>query len=139
MEIIAENPRILIDAAHNAASIRALIHAIGQNIPYDSMVVIFGCNMDKDITGMLRQLQFGADKVIFTRSSSAKAVSPEVLGDMYAEISGKMYQTATSLGQALQLAYSAVGREDLITITGSIYLIGQAKSRFQAEAELMGI
>ncbi len=131
MEMICDDPRIMIDAAHNAASIRALIHAIGQNIPYDSMVVIFGCNNDKDVEGMLRELQYGADKVIFTRSNSAKAMSPQDLADMYTEICGKMYQTALSLGQALQLAKSAVSREDLICITGSFYLIGQAKMRFQ--------
>ncbi|MFC1780945.1 bifunctional folylpolyglutamate synthase/dihydrofolate synthase [Planctomycetota bacterium] len=130
MEMICRDPRIMIDAAHNAASIRALIHAIGQNIPYDSMVVIFGCNSDKDVQGMLRELQYGADKVIFTRSNSAKAVSPGYLAEMYAEICGKMCQSAPSLGQALQLANSAVGREDLICITGSFYLIGQAKMRF---------
>jgi dihydrofolate synthase/folylpolyglutamate synthase len=131
MEMIWHDPRIMIDAAHNAASIKALIHAIGQNIPYDSMVVIFGCNSDKDVRGMLERLQYGADKVIFTRSNSAKAVSPEVLADMYTEICNKMCQTAASLGQALQLAKSAVSKEDLICITGSFYLIGQAKMRFQ--------
>ena len=131
MEMIYNDPRIMIDAAHNAASIRALIHAIGQNIPYDSMVVIFGCNSDKDVNGMLRELQYGADKVIFTRSNSAKAVSPIDLSDMYTEMCGKMCQYAPSLGQALQLANSAVTKEDLICITGSFYLIGQAKIRFQ--------
>jgi dihydrofolate synthase/folylpolyglutamate synthase len=131
MEMISNDPRIMIDAAHNAASIRALIHAIGQNIPYDSMVVIFGCNNDKDIMGMLQELQYGADKVIFTRSNSAKAVSPEDLAEMYTELCGKMCQSAPSLGPALQLAKSAVSREDLICITGSFYLIGQAKMRFQ--------
>lgn len=131
MEMICDDPRIMIDGAHNAASIRALIHAIGQNIPYDSMVVIFGCNTDKDIVGMLNELQYGADKVIFTRSSSPKAVPPQELADLYTEICGKMYQTSSSLGEALQLARSAVGREDLICITGSFYLIGQAKMRFQ--------
>ncbi|MHC4517168.1 MAG: bifunctional folylpolyglutamate synthase/dihydrofolate synthase [Planctomycetota bacterium] len=136
MELICDDPRIMIDGAHNAASIRALIHAIGQNIPYDSMVVIFGCNSDKDIVGMLTQLQYGADKVIFTRSSSAKAASPQDLADMYTEICGKMYQTSSSLGEALQLARSAVGREDLICITGSFYLIGQAKMRFQQNVAL---
>lgn len=129
MEMICHDPRIMIDAAHNAASIRALIHAIGQNTPYDSMVVIFGCNQDKDIEGMLEQLQYGADKAIFTRSNSPRAMSPIELGDMFAKISGKMYQTASSLGEALQLAKSAVGKEDLICITGSFYLIGQAKTR----------
>jgi dihydrofolate synthase/folylpolyglutamate synthase len=131
MEMICEDPRIIIDAAHNAASIKALMYAIGQNIPYDSMVVIFGCNVDKDITGMLEQLRYGADKVIFTRSNSPKAASPQELTDIYTEICGKMCQAAPSLGQALQLAQSAIGREDLICITGSFYLIGQAKARFQ--------
>ena len=131
MEMICHDPRVMIDGAHNAASIRALIHAIGQNIPYDSMVVIFGCNSDKDVTGMLTELQYGADKVIFTRSNSNKAVSALELADMYTEICGKMYQTASSLGEALQLARCAVGKEDLICITGSFYLIGQAKMRLQ--------
>ncbi|OHB56417.1 MAG: hypothetical protein A2173_06025 [Planctomycetes bacterium RBG_13_44_8b] len=134
MEMISEDPRIMIDAAHNAASIRALIQAIGQNIPYDSMVVIFGCNNDKDIEGMLQELQYGADKVIFTRSNSVKAMSPEILADMYSEICGKMCQTAFSLGEALKIAGSAISREDLICITGSFYLIGQAKMRFQPTA-----
>jgi len=132
MEMICEDPRILIDGAHNAASIRALMHAIGQSIPYDSMIVIFGCNEDKDAAGMLQELQFGADKVIFTRSNSLKAMSPDELAEKYIAISGKMCQTASSLGEALRLAKNAVGKEDLVCITGSFYLIGQAKVRFQA-------
>ncbi len=108
-----------------------MIHAIGQNIPYDSMVIIFGCNSDKDVPGMLEQLQYGADKVIFTRSSSLKAVSPRDLADMYTEICNKMCQTSSSLGEALKIANIAVSREDLICITGSFYLIGQAKTRLQ--------
>jgi dihydrofolate synthase/folylpolyglutamate synthase len=127
MEIVNADPRILIDGAHNAASIRALVQAIGQHVPYDSMIVIFGCGNDKDIRGMLEQLQYGADKVIFTRSNSPKAVSPQELADMYTEICGKMCQTALSLKEALRVASAAIGREDLICITGSFYLVGQAK------------
>jgi dihydrofolate synthase/folylpolyglutamate synthase len=131
MEMIYDDPRIMIDGAHNAASIQALIQAIGQNIPYDSLVIIFGCNNDKDVVGMLDKLQYGADKVIFTRSSSAKAMPPEELADMYTEICGKMCQSAVSLGESLQLARCAVSKEDLICITGSFYLIGEAKKRFE--------
>ena len=120
----------MIDAAHNAASIRALLEAIGQNIPYDSMIVIFGCNEDKDVRGMLEELQYGADKVVFTRSNSLKAMPPQELMEMYCQITDKMCQTASSLGESLRLATSAIGREDLICITGSFYLIGQAKARF---------
>jgi folylpolyglutamate synthase/dihydropteroate synthase len=43
-----------------------------------------------------------------------------------------MCQSAVSLGEALQLAKSAVSKEDLICITGSFYLIGEAKKRFES-------
>lgn len=131
MEIIREDPRILVDTAHNAASIKALIQAIGQHVPYDSMVVVFGCNSDKDVRGMLTQIQFGADKVIFTRSNSPKAVSPQDLAEMYTEICGKMCQTALTVREAVRVAASAISREDLICITGSFYLVGQAKDQLQ--------
>lgn len=131
MEIISDDPHIIIDAAHNAASIKALIQAIGQHVPYDSMIIIFGCNSDKDVRGMLTQLQYGADKVIFTRSNSPKAVFPQDLADMYTEICGKMYQTAMTLREAAKIAKSAVSREDLICVTGSFYLVGQAKEQLQ--------
>ena len=102
------------------------------HVPYDSLVVIFGCNSDKDVKGMLEQLQYGADKVIFTRSNTPKAVLPQELADMYTEICGKMCQTAMNIREAVKIAKSAVSREDLICITGSFYLVGQAKSQLQS-------
>lgn len=129
MEMIYKDPRIMVDAAHNAASIKTLIAAIGQHVPYDSMVVIFGCGADKDVRGMLYELQFGADKVIFTKSNSPRAMLPEDLAEMYTDICGKMCQTSINLSDALRISQSALTREDLICITGSFYLVGQAKQR----------
>jgi len=133
MEMVSTDPRILVDAAHNAASVRALIGAIGQHVPYDSMIIIFGCNSDKDVRGMLAELQYGADKVIFTRSNSPKAVFPSDLADMYTELCGKMCQTTLSLKEAIRMAGSAVSKEDLICVAGSFYLVGQTKKLFQPE------
>ena len=131
MEIICDDPRIIVDTAHNAASVKALIQAIGQHVPYDSMIIVFGCNADKDVRGMLTQLQYGADKMIFTRSNSPKAVSPQDLADMYTEICGKMCQTALTVREAVKIGKSAISREDLLCITGSFYLVGQAKDQLQ--------
>ncbi|HOW72529.1 MAG TPA: folylpolyglutamate synthase/dihydrofolate synthase family protein [Phycisphaerae bacterium] len=127
MEIIHEQPRILIDGAHNAASVEALMRAIGQNITYDSMVVIFGCRSDKDVNGMLNHIQLGADKVIFTTTGSPRSCDPAELAAEYMERSGKMAQVAERLEDALEIAERAVTREDLICITGSFYLAGLAK------------
>jgi dihydrofolate synthase/folylpolyglutamate synthase len=127
MEMICSDPRILVDGAHNAASMEALMRAIGQHIPYDSMVVIFGCNRDKDVDGMLHRIQYGADKVIFTRNPSPRSADPEDLAGRFVERTGKMAQVAEELASALEIAKRAVTREDLICITGSFYLVGLAK------------
>ena len=132
MEIIQQQPKILVDGAHNAASVGALMRTIGQNIPYDSMIVIFGCQQGKDLENMIRLVQLGADKIIFTKSSSPYATDPKELAACYVEQSGNMAQTADNLEQALQIAQSAVTTDDLICITGSFYLVGEAKKKFCA-------
>lgn len=131
MEMMCDQPRVLSDGAHNAASIEALMRAIGQNVPYDSMVVIFGCCADKDIDGMLRQIQLGADKIIFTPIKSPRSADPVDLAAKFAEVSGRMAQVSSSLEDALEIAEKAVTREDLITITGSFYLVSQAKAIYE--------
>lgn len=136
MEMIWRDPRVVIDGAHNAASVQALFKGISQYIPYDSMVVIFGCNCDKDIDGMLEQISLGADKVIFTRSTNnPKSAIPEELSAAYVERFGKMAQVADSFREAMEIASRAITREDLVTVTGSFYLIGEAKQYFHQRSE----
>lgn len=127
MEMISENPRVLVDVAHNPASMEALMRAIGQNVPYDSMIVIFACMADKDIRGMLRHIQIGADKVIFTTARSVRSADPDDLATMYMEQSGKMAQVAPNLREALNIAARVVTKEDLICVCGSFHIVGQAK------------
>ena len=132
LETIREMPHTIVDAAHNAASIRALMRAIGQNINYDSMVVIFGCSSDKDIDGMLAQLQLGADKVIFTNTPTNRSMDPRELLTRFQEKSHKMAQVEPDLVEAYRTACNCVTREDLICITGSVHLVGDAKVRLAA-------
>jgi len=135
LEVVNRDPHVIIDGAHNAASVQALFRGIGQHVPYDSMVVIFGCNCDKDIDGMLEQVSLGADKVIFTRSSNnPKAADPLELSNVYTERYGKMAQVAESFHHAMEIAERAITREDLVTVTGSFYLVGEAKQFFEDRA-----
>lgn len=132
MEQVWSQPRVIIDGAHNAASLTSLIRALGAHVSYDSLVLIFGCGQDKDIRGMLRQVSLGADKIVFTRAkANPRAEEPSDLLSRFGEISGKMAQTAPNLEEALKLAARAVSREDLIVVTGSFYLVGEARKYFQ--------
>ena len=133
MEMVSQTPRVIVDGAHNAASLDAMMKAIGQHIPYDSMVVIFGCCADKDVAGMLERITSGADKVIFTKVDNIRSSDPEELAARYVELYGKMAQVANTLEDALAIANRAVSKEDLICITGSFYLVGEAKKYFAAK------
>ncbi|MCB9838125.1 MAG: bifunctional folylpolyglutamate synthase/dihydrofolate synthase [Phycisphaeraceae bacterium] len=129
MELAWERPRVLLDGAHNAESLKALIRSIGAHIPYDSMVLIFGCGEDKDVDELLRTVALGADKIIFTRArKSPRAMDPDDLRRRFVEVSAnKMCQVAGSFDEALDLAERAVGPGDLICVTGSFHLVGEAK------------
>ena len=135
LELIHKEPRIFVDGAHNPDSIAALVRAIGAQVRYDSMVVIFGCAADKDVPALLANIALGADKVIFTKAEgSARAMESRDLLRRFAEVHGKMAQTAPTLKEALNMANSAVGRDDLILVTGSFALAGEAKRLLQERA-----
>lgn len=79
---------------------------------------------------MLRRLQVGADKMIFTNSGSPRSADPKELAAMYTEASGKMAQVAQTLEEAVTIALSAISREDLVCITGSFYIVAEAMRKF---------
>lgn len=136
LEEVWRSPRILIDGAHTTESIHALVKAIGAHIRYDSMVVVFGCAADKDLPGMIDKIGLGADKIIFTRSSAnPRAADPAELQHLFIERHGKMAQVEPTLKEAINTAARAVGRGDLILVTGSFYLAGEAKKLLREAAE----
>ena len=135
MEVVREEkPIVVVDAAHNAASVEALLRGVGQHFRYDSNVVIFGCCNDKDVKGMMEKLVAGADKIVFTRVDSIRSAEPAELAALYTELYGKTAHVADTLPEALRLARRAATEDDLITITGSFYLVGQAKKMLAERA-----
>jgi dihydrofolate synthase/folylpolyglutamate synthase len=130
-EVIWQQPKIIVDGAHTKESIGALVRAIGAHTRYDSMVVVFGCSADKDIEGLLEEISRGADKVIFTKATdNPRAADPEMLRKSYIDLSGKMAQVEPNVKEAINTAARAVGKGDLICVTGSFYVAGEAKKLF---------
>ncbi|USO00051.1 MAG: bifunctional folylpolyglutamate synthase/dihydrofolate synthase [Phycisphaeraceae bacterium] len=134
LERVWDKPRIIIDGAHTGESIRRLINAIGAHVRCDSMVVIFGCAADKDVDTMLEEIGRGADKVIFTKASgNPRAQDPHELQRRFEEVHGKMSQVEPTLKDAINTAARAVQRDDLICVTGSFVLAGEAKGLLEAK------
>ncbi len=135
LEMIWEEPRILIDGAHTPESVEATIKAVGAHIRFDSMVVVFGCAADKHIDEMLRRAAIGADKLILTRSSdNPRAADAEDLARRLAGLAGvgsRMAQVIPNVKDAVNTAVRAVGKDDLVLVTGSFYLAGEVKRLLQ--------
>lgn len=135
MELVWESPRIIVDGAHTPDSVEACMKAIGAHLRYDSMVAIFGCAADKNIDDLLQKLALGADKVIFTQASgNPRAAKPAELARRFGDLCGKMAQVEPTVKDAINTAHRSVGRGDLICITGSFYVAGEAK-QLLAEAK----
>jgi len=129
----------MIDGAHNPESLRELVKSLGTRVGSDSMVVVFGCAADKDVDAMLEQIARGADKIIFTRArDNPRAMDPSELATRYEAVSGKMAQHEETLKEALNTAARAVGRDDLILVTGSFYLAGEAKRLIEDKRKRAG-
>ena len=132
MQLVWDRPRVLVDGAHNPAAVGALMRCVGAHVPYDSMICVFGCCSDKDVSGLIDKVNLGADKVIFTRAAgNPRSADPEDLQKLFHERSGKMSQVAKTLPEALEMATRAVSREDLVCVTGSFYLVGETLKHLQ--------
>ncbi len=134
LERLFDEPRIYLDGAHTPESVRAVLKAVAAHLDYDSLVVIFGCAGDKDIDGMLGALATGADKVIFTRAQgNPRAVDPDELHARALKSSIAMCESAPSVRDAINAAASVCEpARDLILITGSFYVVGEAKSLMES-------
>ncbi|MEO0511430.1 MAG: cyanophycin synthetase [Planctomycetota bacterium] len=128
LEVINEHPRIVVDGAHTPPSIASLVAAVGATMAHDSVAVVFGCAQDKDIDAALKQIGRGADKIIFTKArDNPRAADPKKLAERYRELTDKSADTAPTVKDAINAAARGVGNDDLILVTGSFYIAGEAK------------
>lgn len=113
---------ILLDCAHNPDGIRALVESIGE-VKYDNMIVILGMMGDKDAKSMSDELKKLSKNVILTKINMTKSIEPEDLAKYF-----PISIITHDLEHALAFARKFAKKKDLILITGSVYLAGEALS-----------
>ena len=130
LEVVAERPTVVVDAAHNAASVDALFRSVGQLVPpgtNPTVWLILGLMGDKDAAGVLERAARGADKIVFVPVRSPRSAVASDLAARYQALTGKMAQVAPDVEAALQLARRGAGREGVICIAGSFTLAAEAR------------
>jgi dihydrofolate synthase / folylpolyglutamate synthase len=136
VEVVARRPTVVVDAAHNAASVSALLATLDESFSARERVLVFATTRDKDVGGMLPLLLARFDHVILTRYASNPRGVPL---DELAAIAASLGATNTSLAAAPAQAWDAVRArampDDLVCVTGSFYIAGEMR-REMAERPL---
>jgi dihydrofolate synthase/folylpolyglutamate synthase len=124
LERVAANPDIILDGAHNPAGARALAAYLDRFYDPRRVWLIYGAMHDKAVEEMAAILFPRARHVIVTAPAQARAIRPETILELADHDSIKV---AADLRVALALAAGAA-RDDAIFITGSLFLVGEARA-----------
>jgi len=130
IEKVHSSPDIYLDGAHNPSAARELAAFIQENLTGRKLTLIFGALRDKavdEIAGILFPL---ASEVIFTEPNTSRSISAPQL----AEITGHHASHFTIIPdaeKALESAMAQAAPQDVICITGSLYLVGQLRHHWQ--------
>jgi dihydrofolate synthase / folylpolyglutamate synthase len=129
LEILQENPRIVLDGAHNPQGAECLREALKRSFSYRRLHLVLGIMKDKDIGGILRRLLPLAETAIFTKARYERSAHPDELRRLARPYIQKVYvlpDAASAIEQAKLLA----APDDLICVAGSLYFAGEVKELF---------
>lgn len=128
MEIVAENPTILLDGAHNPSGIMMLAETLKQDFSYRHLFLVFGVLKDKDVPTMVATIVPVADRIIVTKSSNPRAYDPVLLKEQITAFDpSKEVVVAGSVSEATDQAKKHARRKDLICVSGSLFTVGEAR------------
>jgi dihydrofolate synthase/folylpolyglutamate synthase len=134
IEVLSRRPFVILDCAHNVASVQALLETLQSTFPPTRRLLIFAGSRDKDLTGMLALLAPHFQEVFFTRyTSSLRGASGEDLAALWRGISDHPGHVCGDPRAAWQAARSAAAPGDLICITGSIFLAGELRPQLPGD------
>ena len=136
LELVSDNPPILIDGAHNPSASASLADSLRRIFlkTYKRIILIAGMMADKDIKGIMAPLLPMASEIILTAPGYERAASAEILAECAASLGFTNVHIASTVKSAIDTAIKIRQKSEVVTrhsslilITGSFYTIGEAK------------
>ncbi|HWZ43164.1 MAG TPA: folylpolyglutamate synthase/dihydrofolate synthase family protein [Candidatus Saccharimonadales bacterium] len=118
-------PEIVLDVAHNPAGAWALRSALSTFYEDAKLTFVFGAMRDKAI-GEIADIIFPlAERVVATRVLNPRAASTQEIAEAAAH-SGTVVVETEDVQAAIERAQELAGKNGVVVITGSIYIVGEA-------------
>ena len=128
-QILQQHPTVLVDGAHNVASMKRLVSNIKAYFNYQRIFLVFGISCDKDIPGIVNELVPLSPQVIVTRTTHSRAAPLSTLAAEFSKrgIEPEIRETVT---EAISRALSLADRTDIVCVTGSLFIVAEALDYF---------
>jgi dihydrofolate synthase/folylpolyglutamate synthase len=136
LETLRRSPTVIIDAAHNPAGMAATVAAIEESFTFTRLTGVFAASGDKDVAGMLAELEPLLSEIVVTRNSSDRSLDPRELAELAMEIFGEdRVSVAERLDDAIETAVALADEaaeaglpgSGGVLITGSVITAGDAR------------
>jgi dihydrofolate synthase / folylpolyglutamate synthase len=130
VELVSRSPAVILDTAHNVPSAQALADTLRDSFPVvGTKRVVFAVSADKHYAEMLRVLAGYFDHFHFTKYGNPRGVPPEKLAAILADVApGKSSTTHATSRDAWAAARAAAKEDDLVCVTGSVFLAGELRA-----------
>ena len=136
LEVVRRSPLVVVDAAHNPAGMAAAVAGLTEAFTFTDMVGVLAVSADKDVAGILDELEPVISELVVTRNSSSRSMDPEALAELAADVFGpERVRSAERLDDALEIAVGladdAAGPDGMgrpgVLVTGSVITAGDAR------------
>ena len=129
LEVVAREPLLVLDAAHNGESALRLRAALESLFNRRPLVLIFGASADKDVTGMFRALLPAVDVLIAAQAVHPRALEPAIIEEKARDVgfAGPVHQIP-DVSKALWHAQGVAGQGGMILTTGSLFIVGEMRT-----------
>ncbi len=132
-EVVFRNPTVILDAAHNPHGAKALAETLENEFTFDEIIGVFAAFADKDVVGILNELEPIINTLIVTQSGSPRAMATPQLREIAEGIFGAdRVKSTENISDAVKLAITDARRPSHdesvgIVITGSVVTVGEAR------------
>lgn len=120
----ANHPPLVLDGAHTPAAAGALARTLAETHPGRRATAVVGLAADKDADDFFAALAPVVGRVVATRAASPRAAAP---ADVAAAAGRQGLPAATAPSVAAALAAARRAGDELILVTGSLYVVGEAR------------
>jgi dihydrofolate synthase/folylpolyglutamate synthase len=128
LEVIRHQPRVVLDAAHNAESGSRLRDALESLFPRRKLFLVFGASVDKDIAGMFKALLPITDHLVLSQAVHPRAHKTDDLAEAARAVDPEAdIVCIASVREALDHALRLAASDDLICVTGSLFVVGEVR------------